>query len=221
MNIRSRTSLSITGLVIILVIAWSGAALSAGNSAAIYKINDYLPVSADGYRYTSAPYGEILGIMKTVQQIKTHGSLQRISTRGMNIPNKSENRIVARYDYTFPASCGGASFSYYEGEKFAALGYVHEDAVILDVLEGGSPYTAPRLWGPYDQVLNDDTPMMTIVSFNGENGSGLMTASFMAGKVTGMEQAGQERLGKAYSSGIYSASRCKQDPDTGNLLVNK
>ena len=221
MTIHSRTTSCITGFVILLGLAWNGTVLAAGQSGAFYKLSDYLPVSADGYRYTSVPYGEIVGILKVVAKIKTHGSLQRISTRGMDIPNKSGNSIVARYDYTFPAGCGGASFSYYEGKDFAALGYALEDKVVLDVLEGGSPYTAPRLWGPYDQVLNDATPMMTVVSYNGENGSGLMTASFLAGRVTGMKPAEQERLGNAYSSGIYSASRCTQDPDTGNLLVTK
>lgn len=219
MNIRARTIAFITGLVTMLGFTWNGLVLAGEPSVTLYSMGEYLPVSADGYRYTSVPYGELAGILNVVHEIKAQGSMQRISSRGMNIPNKTENRIVTRYDYTFPANCGGASFSYFEGDSFAALSYRYEDTTILDVLEGGGPYTAPRLWGPYDQVLNGRTPMVTVASFNGENGSGLMTASFMAGKVTGMDQAAQERLGTAYSSGIYTASRCAQGPGNGTLLV--
>ena len=96
MTIHSRTTSCITGFVILLGLAWNGTVLAAGQSGAFYKLSDYLPVSADGYRYTSVPYGEIVGILKVVAKIKTHGSLQRISTRGMDIPNKSGNSIVAQ-----------------------------------------------------------------------------------------------------------------------------
>jgi hypothetical protein len=221
MNIRSPRTVFITALVALLGIAGTRLALSAGPDGTLYEMSDYLPVSADGYRYTSIPYGELAGILKVVHEIKAQGGMQRISSRGMKIPSKSDNRIVARYDYTFPASCGGNSFTYYEGDSFAALGYVHEGTVILDVLEGGGPYTAPRLWGPYDQVLDNKTPMVTVASFNGENGSGLMNASFLAGRVTGLEQAMQESLGTAYSSAIYTASRCTQTPGPGKLVVTK
>lgn len=219
MNYQSHTAAGIAGFIM-LCLAWCGMTQAADRTTTLKDMNEYLPVKSEGYRYTSVPYGESLGIARVVELIKEHGSLEVISTRGMHIPNKAENRTAARFDYTFPASCGGVSFSYYKGSDFEALGYMHDDKMILDVLQGGSPYTAPRLWGPYDQVLKDNTPMLTVVSFNGENGTGLMNASFLAGEVADMDKDRQARLGNAYSSAIYTASRCNhQDEDPSLLLV--
>jgi hypothetical protein len=195
---------------------------TSGPAYAVYSMDDYLPVVSDGYRYTSKPYGELLGILKVAEQVKMHGSHHRVSTRGMHIPDKAANNIVARYDYTFPTVCGGTSFSLYEGENFTALGFDQESGtVVLDVLDGGSPYTAPRLWGPYDQVLNTNAPMVTVASLDGNHGSGLMTASFLAGEVTSMNVATQQQLGNDYSSAIYTASRCLRRDEAGKLVVTR
>ncbi len=222
MNSLSRTSLMIAVCISAAGIGWTTGACASGPSHPVYSVEDYLPVVSDGYRYTSTPYGEVVGILKVAQQVKTYGSHRKISTRGMRIPNKALNSIVMRHDYTFPTVCGGSRFSLYEGQGFTALGYDNEDGTaVLDVLAGGSPYTAPRLWGPYDQVLNTNTPMVTVASFNGYNGSGLMTASFLAGEVTGMNSTTQQQLGNVYSSAIYTASRCLRHDDSGQLLVTR
>ena len=222
MNSLTRFSLIITLCMAATGLGWTTTAQASGPAHSIYAVEDYLPVVSDGYRYTSAPYGELLGILKVAEQIKMHGNHYKVSTRGMQIPNKAANNIVTRSDYTFPTVCGGTSFSLYEGEDFTALGFDQDNGtVVLDVLDGGSPYTAPRLWGPYDQVLNTRSPMVTVASFNGANGSGLMTASFLAGEVTAMNAATQRKLGNDYSSAIYTASRCLQRDGNGKLVVTR
>jgi hypothetical protein len=218
MNYSKMKASLYAGLAIMLGLICSGTAYPSG-AGTFYDINESLPVRSEGHRYTSNPYGEMFEILAVVQYVKSYGSTERVFTRGMQLPNSY--RVVHRYDYTFPASCGGASYSYYEGEDFAALGYNYDGKVVLDVLEGGSPYSAPRLWGAYDQVLNDVTPMHMVVSFNGLTGLNGSAASFMAGKVTGMTSARQEHLGNAYSSGIYTSSRCNHPSGPGNLLVTK
>lgn len=220
-------SLNRCPLIIMVCIAatglgWTAAVQASGPAYSVYSVEDYLPVVSDGYRYTSAPYGELLGILNVAEQVKMRGSHHRVSTRGMHIPHKAANNIVTRTDYTFPTVCGGTSFSLYEGEDFSALGFDQGDGtVVLDVLDGGGPYTAPRLWGPYDQVLNTNSHMVTVASFNGANGSGLMTAAFLAGEVTSMNPATQRKLGNDYSSAIYTASRCLQRDGNGKLVVTR
>jgi hypothetical protein len=222
MNPLSRLSKIITVCIVANGIGWTAGVYASGPAYTVYSLDDYLPVVSGGFRYTSSPYGELLGILKVAEQVKMHGIRHKVSTRGMHIPDKAANNIVTRYDYTFPTACGGTSFSLYEGGNFTALGFDQENgSVVLDMLDGGSPYTAPRLWGPYDQVLNTNTRMVTVASVNGNHGSGLMNASFLAGEVTGMSAAVQKQVGNDYSSAVYTASRCLQRNGEGKLVVTR
>ncbi len=192
-----------------------------GNAVAgatdLVSANSHLPVRSEGHRYTSNPYGEAAAILKVAQQVKANGVGQSISSRGLHIPNKSANRIIKRYEYTYPAACGGQTFSYYEGSDFSALGLHNDGKVVFDLLEGGSPYSAPRLWGPYDQVINDPSPMHVVYSKGDENGFGLVKASFMVGKVAEMSTSKQASYGKNYSAGVHAAGSC--DSAINNFLV--
>jgi hypothetical protein len=204
-----------------LSLAVSGITTASAGDAIVYDAYNYLPVSSEGSRFTSSPYGEVAAILSVASQVRTNGQMQRISSRGLHIPNKAGNRIIARYDYTFPASCGGASFSYYEGSDFRALGLHRDGKVVFDVLQGGGPYSAPRLWGPYDQVVNDPVPMRVVMSKGGESGFGLMKASFVAGKVADMPEHKQQGYGASYSSSVFSAKSCGGSGEAGNILVRK
>lgn len=185
----------------------------------VYTTSNYLPVRADGHRYSSNPYGETSTILNLAQQVKSHGIKQHMSSRGLAIPNKSANRIIDHYEYTFPATCGGQTFSYYEGNGFSALGWHTDGKVVFDLLQGGSPYSAPRLWGPYDQVLNDPSPMHLVYSEGGKNGFGLAKASFLAGMVADMSSDNKASYGKDYSASVYTAGSCSSF--LNNILVQK
>lgn len=196
-------------------------ALAAGNSGTLQSANHFLPVMSEGYRYTSTPYGETATILGVAKAVRDHGNKQAISSRGLHIPSKSENRVIQRYDLTFPANCGGQTFSYYEGKGFSALGFHTQGKVVFDLLTGGSPYTAPRLWGPYDQVINDPVPMQVIYSGSQSSGFGQTMSSFMAGKVAELPQQKSSAYGKTYSEGIYKAGSCDAFNTRDNILVQK
>ncbi len=196
-------------------------ALAAGPTDQVYSARDFLPVRSEGHRFTSTPYGETAVILNVANKVQNHGIKHAISSRGLYIPNKSENRVIQRYDFTFPTACGGQTFSYYEGRNFSALGYHNNGKVVFDLLTGGSPYSAPRLWGPYDQVINDPAPMQLVVSDGQESGFGLARASFVVGKVTEMSQPKVSEYGKIYSESVYTASRCAALNSTGKILVQK
>ena len=174
-----------------------------------------------GKRFIAGPFGEVEAIVTIADQVKSAGEHKRISTRGMVVPDPGVNAIVDRYDFTFPASCGGGKFSYYEGDGFSALGYHGGKRVILDVLVGGGPFTAPKLWGPYDQILNDNT-QMHLMSGNGEDdGMGMLKASYSIGMVADMSNYKMERGGEVYQKAISATAACETvDPGSVALQLN-
>lgn len=63
-------------------------------------------------------FGRIdLGI---ANEVRAKGEKHRVRTRGIQMPSEYAESFVDRYDYTLPTSCGEQTFSYYEGEGFAA-----------------------------------------------------------------------------------------------------
>jgi len=208
-------------LVLATGIALPATLLAADSANMVYGARDYLPVRSEGYRFSSTPYGETAAIISVAGKVRYHGARHTVSSRGLHIPGKSENRIIQRYDLTFPLACGGQTFSYYEGKDFSALGFHSNGKIVFDLLTGGSPYSAPRLWGPYDQVINDPSPMHVVVSNGSDEGFGLVRASFIVGAVADMPQAKVNDYGRAYSASIYTAGNCTSLDGSGNNLVRK
>ncbi len=194
---------------------------AADSTSVLQSANHYLPVQSEGFRFTSTPYGESRAILSVAKLVRQHGVKQAISSRGLHIPSKSENRVIQRYDLTLPASCGNHTFSYYEGKGFSALGYHTQNKVVFDLLNGGGPYSAPRLWGPYDQVVNDPAPMHVVYSGSQSSGFGQTISSFMAGKVADMSQQKSSDYGSTYSEGVFAASSCDALNNMDNILVKK
>lgn len=209
------------GLALITGFVLPATTFAAGSTSVLQSANHYLPVQSEGYRFTSTPYGESKAILSVAKLVRQHGVKQSISSRGLHIPGKSENRVIQRYDLTLPTSCGGQTFSYYEGRGFSALGYHTQNKVIFDLLKGGSPYSAPRLWGPYDQVINDPAPMHVIYSGSQSSGFSWAISSFMAGKVADMSQQKSSDYGNTYSEGVLAAGNCDALNNMGNILVKK
>jgi len=195
--------------------------LAADPAGTLQSSNHYLPVQSEGYRFTSTPYGETATILSVAKTVRHHGAKQTISSRGLHIPDKSENRVIQRYNLTFPAACGGQTFSYYEGKGFSALGYHTQGKIVFDLLNGGSPYSAPRLWGPYDQVINDPAPMHVVFSRGQDSGFGLIKASFMVGEVAEMPQHKVSGYGSAYSESVYTAGSCDALNTMDTIMVQK
>lgn len=208
-------------LVFATSIALPAISFAAGSGDMVYGTHDYLPIKSEGYRFSSTPYGETTAILSVASKVRQHGVKHAISSRGLHIPSKSENRVIQRYDLTFPAACGGQTFSFYEGKNFSALGYHTDGKVVFDLLNGGSPYSAPRLWGPYDQVINDPAPMHTVVSSGSDEGFGLVKASFMVGKVAEMPSHKVSSYGGTYSESVYTAGSCDALSNPANILVQK
>ena len=115
-------------------------------------------------------------------------------------------------------SAGPLKFSVYEGNGFIALGYHDGDRIVLDVLDGGA-LSAPRLWGTYDQVLNDDSEqLMDALIADGESdGFGMLKAAFVVGVVSRMPEDARIAYGKAYAEAVDTAARGIDGRDQGRI----
>lgn len=216
-----RSSIQFVNLVLATCLALPATSAAAGSANQVNNARDTLPTRSEGHRFTSTPYGETAAILSVADAVRNRGIKHTISSRGLHIPNKSGNRIIQRYDLTFPTACGGQTFSYYEGQNFSALGYHSNGKVVFDLISGGSPYSAPRLWGPYDQVINDPVPMQMVISNDNNNSFGVGRASFVVGKVANMPQPKGNKYGNIYSRNVDAASRCASGNQTDNILVQK
>ena len=170
-----------------------------------YNRNDRAYSVKDGKRFITNPYGETESILAVAAKIKANGKLKRVSTRGIKMPQSYVGGFINRYQHTFT---NGKTFSYYEGEGFGALGYHAEDGkVILDVLVGGGPFSAPQLWGPYDQILGDkDNASMQLMMGDGsKDGMGLLKSSYAIGYTAIMAEEDYSMLGNTYSTAVNEA----------------
>lgn len=162
-----------------------------------------------GKRFVSKPHGTVELILGVAAEVRSKGEKHRVRTRGIQMPSEYTESFVDRYDYTMPTSCGEQTFSYYEGAGFAALGYhAGRGAVILDVLAGGGPFSAPRLWGPYDQVLNANIRMDLMFGNGLKDGMGLLQASYKIGLIPVMRTATKNYYGELYSRAVLDAAEC-------------
>lgn len=167
----------------------------------------------DGKRFVSDPYGDIKSILRVAKLTKEKGQSKRVSTRRITMPQNYVGGSIERHVYQFPESCGGAKFSYFEGDGFGALGYHHGKKIILDVMVGGGPFASPKLWGPYDQVLGDrHNVKMKLMMGNGQqDGMGLLKASYAIGMMPQMSKKHYAELGNAYVNAVRATAECSLD----------
>ncbi|MEO1926932.1 MAG: DUF3579 domain-containing protein [Gammaproteobacteria bacterium] len=164
--------------------------------------NDRAYSQEDGNRFITNPYGETESILAVAAQTKANGTLKRVSTRGIKMPSGYVGGFINKYEHTFE---NGNTFSYYEGEGFGALGYhADEGKVVLDVLVGGGAFSAPKLWGPYDQILGDkDNSSMQLMMGDGEkDGMGLLKASYAIGYTAVMAEEDYSKIGNDYGTAV-------------------
>jgi hypothetical protein len=175
----------------------------------------------NGKRFVTDPYGDVESILKVASEAKKQGRLKRVSTRGIKMPQEYVGGVLNRYDYKFPEECGGQKFSYYEGEGFGALGYHNGSGVILDVMVGGGPFTAPQLWGPYDQILGDkhNSTMRLMMGDGGKDGMGLLKAAYAIGMTAKMPRSDFKDFGDQYMQAVNHTANCMINFDSPSMPV--
>ena len=167
-----------------------------------YDRSERAYIQENGKRFITNPYGETESILAVAAETKAQGKLKRVSTRGIKMPQGYVGGFINKYEHTFS---NGETFSYYEGEGFGALGYhAGEGKVILDVLVGGGAFSAPKLWGPYDQLLGDknNSSMHLMMGDGSKDGMGLLKASYAIGYTAVMAEEDYSSLGNAYGGAV-------------------
>lgn len=167
-----------------------------------YDRNDRAYTQENGKRFITNPYGETQSILAVAAETKSQGKLKRVSTRGIKMPSGYVGGYINKYEHTFS---NGETFSYYEGDNFGALGYHADDGkVVLDVLVGGGAFSAPKLWGPYDQLLGDkdNSSMQLMMGDGSKDGMGLLKASYAIGYTAVMAEEDYSSLGNAYGTAV-------------------
>jgi hypothetical protein len=166
------------------------------------KKDDRNYIQKEGKRFFTTPYGETASILAVASRTKAQGELKRVRTMSIKMPSNYIGSFINKYEHTFS---NGMIFTYYEADGFAALGYhIDSSMVILDVMVGGGPFSSPKLWGPYDQILGDkDNSSMHMVMGNGsKDGMGLLKASYAIGHISVMTDDHYAEIGNIYSSAI-------------------
>ncbi len=76
--------------------------------------------------------------------------------------------------------------------------------MILDVLDGGGPFSAPELWGPYDQVIGGKRkPKMKMLMGDAKkDGMGPLSSGYAIGLVPEMSKWKLSALGTVYSDAV-------------------
>lgn len=167
-----------------------------------YDRSDRAYTQQDGKRFITNPYGETESILAVAAQTKAEGKLKRVSTRGIKMPQGYVGGYINKYERTF---ANGETFSYYEGDGFGALGYHAGDGkIVLDVLVGGGAFSAPKLWGPYDQLLGDkdNSSMQLMMGDGSKDGMGLLKASYAIGYTAVLAEEDYSNLGNAYGTAV-------------------
>jgi hypothetical protein len=157
-----------------------------------------------GKRFITKPYGKREQILTIAKEVKALGTAKKVSTRGIKMPQGYANSSIVKYDHTVYSDKDAMTFSYYEGEGFSALGYHHKGEVILDVLDGGGVFSAPELWGPYDQVIGGKrrAKMKMLMGDATQDGMGLLRSGYAIGLVPEMSKRKLSILGVAYSRAV-------------------
>lgn len=181
------------------------------DTSVLFGLQENFPVVADGDRFISVPYGDTHGILDVVATVQQRGVRSRARIRDFRIADGvgTAERAVERFDYTVPEACGGHRFIYLAGRGFTALGFHYEHRIVLDVLSGGGGLTAPRLWGPNDQVLNDFVPMRLVAGDASKDGIGLLKASYVVGLLADLPKGELEEYGQAYAAAVRKAQGCR------------
>lgn len=180
--------------------------------------------SIAGKRIFDGPYGNPKFIIAIGQELKNRGEKKRVFTRGITMPQDYSSSSLDRYHYPVTDDCGIEKFKFYEGGEFRALGYNQgEKEVLLDVMTGGGPFSAPGVWGPYDQIMGKRHKMKMIMGDAKKDGMGLMESGYAIGMKAKLPTYELQQYGDNFSIAIDNTGQClvdKTDEEAANRLIS-
>lgn len=121
---------------------------------------------------------DVFSVVRLAAQIRAHGDRVRLAANGMLVQNRGARHHIDHFQQTLDSDRGRQRFSYFEGKSFHALGYRCGDQISLDVLVGGGPFGAPRLWGPIRRMARDAVEFHLVRGLGDADAFGVMKASY-------------------------------------------
>ena len=165
-----------------------------------------------GKRVFKGPYGEEKLIIAISQELKNRGEKKRVFTRGISMPQTYTGSSLDYYKFPIEDQCGINHFSFYEGPDFTALGYIKgQNEVLLDVMTGGGPFSAPGIWGPYDQIVGMHHGMKMIMGDAAKDGLGPIKGGYAIGMQADIPSYEMQDNGDQYGNVIVNAGKCLSD----------
>jgi hypothetical protein len=165
-----------------------------------------------GKRVFKGPYGDEKLIIAISQELKNRGEKKRVFTRGISMPQTYTGSSLDYYKYPAEEECGINHFSFYEGPEFTALGYIKgPKEILLDVMTGGGPFSAPGIWGPYDQVVGMRHGMKMIMGDAAKDGLGPIKGGYAIGMQADLESFEMQDFGDQYGDIIKNTGTCLSD----------
>jgi hypothetical protein len=183
---------------------------------------DYKSIA--GKRIFDGPYGNEKFIIAIGQELKNRGEKKRVFTRGISMPQSYSSSSLDSYHYPITDTCGIENFRFYEGGEFRALGFKQDEKeTLLDVMTGGGPFSAPGVWGPYDQVMGRRHKMKMIMGDAKTDGMGLMESGYAIGMKAKLPTYELQQYGDNFNIAIDSTGQClvdKTDEAAANRLIS-
>ncbi|MBF8268949.1 MAG: hypothetical protein HW386_658 [Gammaproteobacteria bacterium] len=165
-----------------------------------------------GKRVFKGPYGDDKLIIAISQELKNRGEKKRVFTRGISMPQSYASSSLDYYKYPAEEECGINHFSFYEGPDFTALGYIKgPKETLLDVMTGGGPFSAPGIWGPYDQIVGMHHGMKMIMGDAAKDGLGKIKGGYAIGMQADLQSYEMQDHGDGYGDVIKTTGNCLSD----------
>jgi hypothetical protein len=121
---------------------------------------------------------DVFQVVKLAAEVRAHGDRVRLNANGMLVQNRGQQHHIDHFQHTLAAFGSARRYSYFEGKSFHALGYRIGDQLSLDVLVGGGPLNAPRLWGPIRRMARDAVEFHLVRGRGEADAFGVMKASY-------------------------------------------
>jgi|GEM_PF-6468705 len=110
--------------------------------------------------------------------VRARGQRSRLTANGMLVQRRGLKHHIDHYQHRLPAAGRLRRLAYFEGKSFHALGYRCGDQLVLEVLVGGGPFNAPRLWGPMRRMARDPVQFHLVCGRGEADGFGVMKATY-------------------------------------------
>ncbi|MEM7292145.1 MAG: DUF3579 domain-containing protein [Pseudomonadota bacterium] len=142
-----------------------------------FSANSLVPSTPHELR-SGEPELDAVSLINLAAKIRTHGEHQSLTSNGMLIPNASDDYLIGHYRNRTTLFNQDRDVSYFEGKSFHAVGYASGDQVVLNVLVGGGPFNAPRLWGPVQRMARDPVQLHYLQGRGGRDGFGIFNVAY-------------------------------------------